>query len=145
MKVEFNQKKAISTATLGVSAGVGALVSKGAMSIAPASFNSPIVKTVIGVMSLIGASTIQGQGTLETASKGALLGVGIQQTAEAAITFIKPNVMIGDNPTKAKKFIAGALAGVEDSNETFMLPAANMERRNSQPAAAMVQTGINVI
>lgn len=134
MKTKLDQKKAISTATLGVSAGVGALVSKGAMSIAPASFKKPIVKGLVGVMALVAASTIQGQGTTETIAKGGLLGVGVQQTAEAAIAFIKPNVTIGENPNRAKQFIAGALAGVED--ETFVLPQANMERRNAAPSVA---------
>lgn len=144
MKVEFNQKKAISTATLGVSAGVGALVSKGAMSIAPASFKKPLTRILLGGVALVAASTIQGTGTLEVAAKGAALGVGIQQVAEGAIGFIKPSLpAVGENPTKAKQFIAGALAGADDA-ETFVLPQANMERRQVAQRQT-VSGGINVI
>lgn len=141
MKVEFNQKKATNGLVLGTSAGVGALVSKGAMSIAPASLKKPISKAVVAVITLVAASTIQGNGMLETASKGALLGAGVQQAAEAAIAFIKPTVTIGENPTMGKKFIAGALAGADDANETFELPQASLQRRSAQP----VQARINVI
>ena len=139
MKVKLDQKTAISTATLGVSAGVGALVSKGGMSIAPASFRKPIFKGILGVVALVAASTVQGQGTLETISKGVLLGVGIQQTAEAAVAFIKPTITpAGENPTMAKQFIAGAMAGVED--ETFVLPQANLQRRALSPVQKTTST-----
>lgn len=140
MKTKLDQKKAISTATLGVSAAGGALVSKGVMSIAPASLNKPIPKVVFAVIALIAASTIQGQGTLEKFAKGSLLGVGIQQGTEGALSYVNKPVL-GENPTTAEKFISGALAGVDGATETFVLPHASTQRRIVQPQ----NQGINVI
>lgn len=132
MNTKIDSKKVMQTATLGVSAGVGALVSKGAMSIAPASFRKPLVRGVLAAAALVAASTISGNDTTNTAIKGALLGVGIQQTAEAVIGFVKPSVAV-EPATTAQKFIAGAVQGIGMGNPEFVLPA--IERRASQTAS----------
>lgn len=115
MKTKYTQEKAISTATLGVSAATGALASKGAMGIAPESFKKPIIRTALGLTALIAASVIQGNSTGATIGRGVTLGVGVQQVAEGIAGFVNPllpaSITAGVKPQE--KFLAEALKGAE--------------------------------
>ena len=119
MKLKLNQTNAIKTATLGVSAASGALVSKGAMSYAPAAMQKPLSKGIIGVIALVAASTITGTGTVKDVSQGLLVGVGIQQTLEAVAGVAKDGIAKMDSESGVTKFLAASvngLAGTEGTN-----------------------------
>lgn len=134
MNLKLNQDKIISTATLGVSAGVGALVSKGAMTIAPESFKKPAVRGVLGVVAIVAASTISGNSITNTAMKGGLLGVGIQQITESVVAFIKPTAKVETATTTGQKFLGGMVQGLTGVDESFELP--NVQRRVASPMSA---------
>lgn len=123
MKVGLNQKNAISTATLGVAAAGGSMVSKGAMSFAPASMKKPILKGILGIAGLIAASTIQGKDTADVVARGVLLGAGVQQSLEAVAGIVKPKLAVAENPSGMQKFLNASVDGLAGSESSdYQLP-----------------------
>ena len=122
MNFKFSQKAAIDSGITGVSAIGGATASKGIMGIVPEGAKKPIVRAGISLLTLALASGIQGNDALAKASKGALLGISVEQGFGAVSKLVSSSVK--DTPTtKGEKFvaaIAGMNGGEENSYESTM-------------------------
>ncbi|WP_028889388.1 hypothetical protein [Tenacibaculum ovolyticum] len=124
MNFKFNQKDAIDSTITGVAAIGGATASKGIMGIVPEGAKKPIVRAGISLLTLAIASGIQGKDTLAKASKGALLGISVEQGLTSVSKLVSPSVK--DTPTtKGEKFIA-AIAGMNGGDEDMYQSTLNI-------------------
>lgn len=124
MKFKFNQKNAIDSTITGVAAITGATASKGIMGIVPEGAKKPIVRAGISLLTLAIASGIQGNDTLAKASKGALLGISVEQGLTSVSKLVSPSVK--DAPTtQGEKFIA-AIAGMNGGEEDMYQPTLSL-------------------
>jgi hypothetical protein len=124
MNVKSIIKNSTPVFTQGVSAAGGIMVSKGAMSYAPAVLQKPLSKLGIATACFIAAAVIPGEGTLVEIAKGVTTGIGVQQTTSAIAGFVSPSIAKLEEG-KAKTFLNSAIsgmAGVENVAQ-FNLPS----------------------
>ncbi|WBX78350.1 hypothetical protein PG911_08830 [Tenacibaculum ovolyticum] len=125
MKFKFSQKDAIDSTITGVAAIGGATASKGIMGIVPEGAKKPIVRAGISLLTLAIASGIQGKDTLAQVSKGALLGVSVEQGLTSVSKLVAPSVK--DAPTtQGEKFIAAIAGGMNGGDEDMYHPTLNI-------------------
>lgn len=132
MNLKLDQKKTISTVTQGAGAVGGVLASKVAMSFAPASFNKPISKVILGTIFLVGSTLAPSKGPGSDVLKGMGFGAGAIQLAEGFSGLIKPSVekMQEGKVKQIAQTAIGGLAGVD--TDVIELPPVNLQRRSSQ-------------
>lgn len=112
MKTKFDKNTMKSIAVLGAGALLGTLVSKGAMAIAPDEVREPIVQTGLGLGSFAVSGAIQGDGTLENLTRGALMGVAINSTVNGINGFVAPSI------PEDNKFLKAAF-GMNAAEESY--------------------------
>ena len=125
MKFKFNKKNAGSEGLRVATATGGVLLSKGAMSLVPIDKRSALITGGAALASVLAIASIGGEGTVETAVKGVLTGVAIDQVVSTITEAVKPSITeTTEDSTKGEKFVA-AMFGLNgaDNGEPFVVPA----------------------
>ena len=124
MKIKLSKKSAVSEGTTVASAIGGAVLSKGTMSLIPADKRSILLTGGVALASILAVASIEGKGTLETALRGVLTGVAVEQGVSTLSEAIKPSIpVVTEESSKKDKFVA-AMFGLNgaDDGAPFIIP-----------------------
>ena len=138
------QKKAIDKLIQVLSLGTGVVLSKGAMSLLPADYQTNMYKGGAAVLSLLVSAIISGDTTLDKSIQSAFVGMGLQQGVEALSSELGKQINVDPNATGGQKFLQASLglgSGAEATN-IQLLPQGAWERGSDQRPTP--QPGISV-
>ena len=131
------QKKAIDRVVQALSLGTGVVLSKGAMSLLPANYQTSMYKGGAALLSLLVSAIISGDTTLDKSVQAAFVGMGVQQGVEAISEEIGKQINVDPNATGGQKFLQASLGlgGGADGPTINLLPQSAWQGREEQPAA----------
>lgn len=116
------------------SAVAGGAVSGGLMTLVP-SEHQLVARGGISVVSIVGAASIKGKGTLETLARFALLGMGVQQAGALVKHFAAPSITVDETSTAGQKFLGG-MVGLGCPGDDLPMLASPVINFPSLPAQA---------
>lgn len=103
------QKTAVDTVVKGLSLGTGVVLSKGAMSLLPAEYQTTMYKGGVALLSFLVSMIIKGETTLDKSVQAAFMGMGLQQGVEALSSVIGDQINVDPNATGGQKFLQASL------------------------------------
>ncbi len=103
------QKNAIDKVVQALSLGTGVVLSKGAMSMLPAEYQTNMYKGGMALISLVVSAIIKGESTFDKGVQMAFVGMGVQQGVEALSSEIGKQLNVDPNATGGQKFLQASL------------------------------------
>lgn len=132
------QKSAVDKVVQALSLGTGVVLSKGAMSMLPENYQTPLYKGGMALVSLLVAAIIKGETTFDKSVQSAFVGMGVEQGVQALSTELGKQINVDPNATGGQKFLQASLGlngGVSQDTTQQLLPRnAFNARSNDQPA-----------
>lgn len=139
------QKNAIDKVVQALSLGTGVVLSKGAMSLLPANYQTNMYKGGFALVSLLVSAIISGETTLDKSVQAAFVGMGVQQGVEALSSELGKAINVDPSATGTQKFLQASLGlGNGAMAPTFRLGASlNPDVWNRQSAQLQPQPSLS--
>ena len=103
------QKKAIDKVVQALSLGTGVMLSKGAVALLPAEYQTSMYKGGVALASLLVSAIISGDTTFDKSVQSAFMGMGLHQGVEILSSELGKQINVDVNATGGQKFLQASL------------------------------------